>query len=624
MHANAIQVVPGDAMVFRVTMKNRTVAHAFYLKIIRFYEIHNSLIILIFQIYDSGYSATNMYTKYFGFIEKPFTLTPNPRFIFLSKNHKEAFAHLLYGINNHYGFIELIGEVGTGKTTVLRTLLNQLSEESYRTALIVNPCLTGVELLRSICHEFGLNSDSGYVNDLLVEINRFLLQETVEGRTVVLVIDESQNLQPEVLEQIRLISNLETENDKLIQIVLAGQPELSTLLERPELRQLNQRIAVRYRLKPMNMTETNAYIRHRMQVAGETGGVSFTPFAYRLIYLYSGGGPRMINILCDRSLLIGYGDERRRITGAIVARAIRELYNVHRGKRLSLAFTSLLVLFVILVAMFLLLNGWLPGIQNFDNIRLPRSSVATVITSVRTPKSIKTAEPEPSTAEVKPTDQRFLELQHEILSIEQNKAQMLAFNAIAELWDAPPINIFNGRLTAPDMFSRFAAKRNLRVTAFKGTLDEVIRFDIPFLVLTRVIGDQDAYPIAVTSVTGDSLSIAPSLFARNTLSRNDLDLISTGTYYLVWQNFGQIPVDLKPGDKRYEISALQHLLKRAGRYNGEIDGDYSAATEKGVIDFQRFAGIPQNETVGELTLAALVKYSANKKAPSISAIGNQK
>src|SRR6185369_10184756 len=153
-----------------------------------------------------------MYTKYFGFNEKPFTLTPNPRFIFLSKNHKEAFAHLLYGINNHYGFIELIGEVGTGKTTVLRTLLGQLKDENYRTGLIFNPCLTGVELLRSINHEFGLKAESEYANELLVELNRFLLAENAEGRTVVLVIDEAQNLQPEVLEQIRLISNLETED----------------------------------------------------------------------------------------------------------------------------------------------------------------------------------------------------------------------------------------------------------------------------------------------------------------------------------------------------------------------------------------------------------------------------
>ncbi len=291
----------------------------------------------------------SMYTNYFGFNEKPFTLTPNPRFIFLSKNHKEAFAHLLYGINNHYGFIALIGEVGAGKTTVLRALLGQLQDANYRSALIFNPCLSGVELLRSINHEFDIDACSEHANELLAELNRFLLAENAEGRTVVLVIDEAQNLQPEVLEQIRLISNLETEDDKLIQIVLSGQPELEFLLERPDLRQLNQRIAVRYKLRPMSMNETHAYVRHRMEVAGETGGVSFSPNAIQMIHLYTRGIPRMINILADRSLLVAYGDERRRIGVGIVFRAIAEICNLPRGRRITLAVAGLTVVVIALL-----------------------------------------------------------------------------------------------------------------------------------------------------------------------------------------------------------------------------------------------------------------------------------
>lgn len=301
-----------------------------------------------------------MYTKYYGFNEKPFTLTPNPRFIYLSKHHKEAFAHLLYGINNHYGFIELIGEVGTGKTTVLRTLLSQLNEDSYRSALIFNPCLTGVELLRSINHEFGLSADSEYANELLEELNKFLLLENTRGITVVLVIDEAQNLSPAILEQLRLISNLETENDKLIQIVLAGQPELSAILDLPELRQLNQRIAVRYRLRAMSMDESHTYIRHRMVVAGETGGVSFSPFALKLIHLYSGGLPRLINNICDRALLIGYGDEQRRISAVHITRAIREIRNVGRRSRYSLVLAGIIVV--------VLAGAVAAVITNFDKI----------------------------------------------------------------------------------------------------------------------------------------------------------------------------------------------------------------------------------------------------------------
>lgn len=298
-----------------------------------------------------------MYTKYFGFSEKPFTLTPNPRFIFLSKNHKEAFAHLFYGINNHYGFIELTGEIGTGKTTVLRTLLEQLNEESYRSALIFSPCMSGVELLRLINNEFGIDSSSEHSNELIAELNRFLLCENSRGRTVVLVIDESQNLQPEVLEQIRLISNLETENDKLVQIILAGQPELEHLLDRPDLRQLNQRIAVRYKLRPMSCDETRSYIRQRMEVAGDTGGVNFSAAAFRMIYLATQGVPRMINILCDRCLLIAYGNEKRRISVFTVLQGMREVLNRRLVRRLLFAVSGITFCLIAVVVFWFISTG---------------------------------------------------------------------------------------------------------------------------------------------------------------------------------------------------------------------------------------------------------------------------
>lgn len=550
-----------------------------------------------------------MYTNYFGFNEKPFTLTPNPRFIFLSKIHKEAFAHLLYGINSHSGFIELIGEVGTGKTTVLRTLLNQLQEENYRTALIFNPCVTGVELLRTISHEFGLNSNSEYANELLSEFNNFLLAETAKGKTVVLVIDEAQNLRPDVLEQIRLISNLETENDKLIQIILAGQPELGVLLERPELRQLNQRIAVRYQLKSMGMFETRAYIRHRMGVAGNTEGATFTLFATRLIHLYTRGVPRMINILCDRSLLIAYGNERRRITAGVVTRAIKELLNVPQGKRFSRAFTVLIFIAVISIVLAL----------NMSNLGFGKHN-----TNGQPPAHVSVAADNSVTSTAKMLDPQYQRLQQEIQTQDQNYMHLTAFNAIAERWNSYPINIFSGQLTVPGLTSRYAAKRGLRITAFKGTLNEVILFDLPFFVVTKVAGIRDNYSIAVTSVSGDTLSIAPSLFGSNHLSKNDLNSIATGTYYLVWQNSEQIPDKIALGDTSFGISALQQLLHKAGTYNGAIDGSYKVATAKAVTDFQQSAGITKNESVGELTLAALARYYTNTKVPSLSSAGSLK
>jgi general secretion pathway protein A len=266
-----------------------------------------------------------MYLEYYGFSEAPFSLSPNPRFIFFSKTHKEAFALLLYGINKRFGFIELLGEVGTGKTTILRTLLSQLDEQKYRTALIFNPALTTIDLMRAINHEFGVSCESENIAELLDNLNRFLLLENSAGRTVVLVIDEAQNLAPHLLEQIRLISNLETDTDKLIQIVLAGQPELGRLLEKPALRQINQRIALRYNLLPLDMEDSRAYIAHRLAMAGGEGRVSIPSGALGWLYLYSRGTPRLINILCDRALLIAYTEDRRKITSRTVALAFRDV-----------------------------------------------------------------------------------------------------------------------------------------------------------------------------------------------------------------------------------------------------------------------------------------------------------
>src|SRR4030043_18183 len=233
-----------------------------------------------------------MYLDFHGFREKPFNLTPDPRFVFLSKTHKEAFAHLLYGINNRAGFIALTGEVGSGKTTVLRALLNQLDADHHRTALIFNPYLSPAELLQNINREFGIQTNPSDHSSSLDVLNLFLLQQNAEGRTVVLIIDEAQDLEAPVLEQIRLISNLETDREKLIQIVLSGQPELAQILKRNEMRQLSQRIIVRYHLQPMDFEDTVHYISHRLQVAGGTDGLIFSNGGRKPKYKKSQGLPR--------------------------------------------------------------------------------------------------------------------------------------------------------------------------------------------------------------------------------------------------------------------------------------------------------------------------------------------
>jgi general secretion pathway protein A len=266
-----------------------------------------------------------MYCDYFGFSEKPFTITPNPHFVFLSEIHREAFARLLYGVDSHAGFIALTGEVGTGKTTMLRTLLTQLDPEKYTSALIFNPCMSGEQLLVGVCREFNITAEEQNRSGYLDALNRFLIDQNRAGRTVVLVIDEAQNLEPEVLEQVRLLSNLETEQDKLIQIILAGQPELNNLLHRHDLRQLNQRITVRCRLTPMGFDDTAQYVRHRLRISGSRIPDIFTTAAIKRIYRFSHGTPRLINVACEQALVMAWTRETTSVSRAIAAEVIAEL-----------------------------------------------------------------------------------------------------------------------------------------------------------------------------------------------------------------------------------------------------------------------------------------------------------
>jgi general secretion pathway protein A len=560
-----------------------------------------------------------MYTRYFGFNEKPFTLTPNPRFIFLGKHHKEAFAHLLYGINNHYGFIELIGEVGTGKTTVLRTLLGQLQEENYRCALIFNPCMTAVELLRSISQEFGIDAESDCINDLVSGLNRYLLVENNHGRTVVLVIDEAQTLHADVLEQVRLISNLETENDKLIQIILAGQPELETILQRHDLRQLNQRIAVRYRLRSMDRDETRRYLRHRMEIAGATGGVTFSRLAIYLIHIYSRGIPRMVNILCDRALLIAYGNECRKVSSVVVIQAIRELFGIplRRFARAGLIALVMITLFALagisrfpqwqLLQQFRLSSVASPYVLNRDTKPIPAVTLPMDATS-----ALKSQAGPPAGV---PRQDR--QLDRELTGIDLNDAHIHAFNALMSSWNVQPIKIFKGTLMTPDTFRRLAAKRNLRCTAFKGSLDDAIRFGLPFLATTRVLGKSGYYCLAVTSATNTSMSVSPALFGNGVIQKSELAGVANGTFYLFWRNFGKIPDTIYPGEKRYELRILQQLLKQAGFFQDTVNGDYNSATSKAVREFQRSWGIVDNDTVGELTLAVLSRFDTLHATPTL-------
>ena len=295
-----------------------------------------------------------MFEQYFGLSENPFNVTPDPKFLFLSKAHEEALSYLRYGIDQRKGFIMITGEVGAGKTTICRALLGSLPK-TVRTALVLNPALSDIELLQTINQDFGLDASPSSKKALLDELYEFLINVFVAGENAVLIIDECQILSVDVLEQIRMLSNLETEKEKLLQIVLVGQPELVKVLASPNMKQLDDRIVLRYHIWPLSLRDTKSYINHRLIISGAHGDISFTALAFRLIYRHSRGIPRRINSVAERSLLIAYLKATKRITSRIVLGAIRELQgnysrpNIRQKIIVPVLISALVVLTAIIV-----------------------------------------------------------------------------------------------------------------------------------------------------------------------------------------------------------------------------------------------------------------------------------
>ncbi len=267
---------------------------------------------------------STMYLEFLGLQEKPFSITADPSFLYLSKKHREALSHMIYGIRERKGFVEITGEVGTGKTTLCKALLRHL-DPATKTALLLQPHLSELQLLQAIVQDFGLNPMQRNRLGLFNQLNRFLLEQATQGNNIVLVIDEAQNLSLRILEQIRMLSNLETDKDKLIQIILVGQPQLREKLASPALEQLRQRIGVRYHITPLDLDEVRTYIEHRLRIAGSDGTLEWTPDGIEEVHLCSKGIPRLINLVCDRSLLACYVFRIKRVDREIVRRSYQEL-----------------------------------------------------------------------------------------------------------------------------------------------------------------------------------------------------------------------------------------------------------------------------------------------------------
>jgi len=541
-----------------------------------------------------------MYLDFYGLREKPFNLTPDPRFIYLSKNHREAFAHLLYGINNRAGFILLTGEVGSGKTTVLRSLLSQLNGNHYRTALIFNPCLSSPELIQNINREFAIQTYISTGTSLLDGLNPFLLQQNSEGRTVVLVIDEAQSLEAPVLEQIRLISNLETDRDKLIQIVLSGQPEFVNILKKKEMHQLSQRITVRYHLKSMDFEDTVAYVNHRLEVAGARSRDLFHKNALKLIYRYSRGLPRLINAACDRALLAGYTRDAERISSRIAAAGIRDMRGgvaTHTQRRRLILIPTVAMLVAFLAAAIYFTQS-----DFIDRFKGSQPLEATGVVPER---------------ELVITGEEFYRIMAaELGGVSESESARKAFNTLAELWNARPV-LETNHLNQFDGMERAAVDRGLCLYKFSGNLGSLLRIDSPAVLEMSMPGITGKRFVSLVGMENERLLVDPPISGRNSLSFDELEKHWSGNGFLLWRDPMNLLTRILPGAKGDHIRRLQALLKEAGSYRKPLTGVYDSDTLSAVKEFQSSKGIEQDGIVGGQTLMFLYRSIDRFEAPRL-------
>jgi general secretion pathway protein A len=486
-----------------------------------------------------------MYTNYFNLKQQPFSIAPDPRYLFMSERHREALAHLLYGIGSGGGFVLLTGEIGAGKTTVCRCFIEQIPD-NCRLAYIFNPKLTVEELLLTICDEFRIELPPASAGALGVKsyvdaINGYLLDSHAQGNNSVLVIDEAQNLSPEVLEQLRLLTNLETSERKLLQIILIGQPELRTMLARPELEQLAQRVIARYHLGPLSESETGAYVTHRLTVAGAHPGNPIPASTAPLIHRLTHGVPRRINLLCDRALLGAYVENSREVTPRILRRAAREVFAGDapaRGGHNAAPLRWPLVAGGVLAGAAISAAAW----QAVPRASAPAgvstaAPAAAVVATAAAPHAQPTAQPKAAVdAGARPARPLLLATQDE------------ALRELGALW---------GRQLPTDQPCQGAPKLNLRCYQGRGGLYELRLLDRPAIV---ALHDGQKLGYAVLSNMDENSATLSVNGQRQQVSLGALATRFDGEYTTLWKAPRAFRDEVHPGDTGPDVDWIAGRL----------------------------------------------------------------
>lgn len=617
-----------------------------------------------------------MYEEFYGFRDNPFRLTPDPDYLFLSANHQEALGHLLFGVREGSGVVVITGEIGAGKTTLLRTLVRNLDDNTI-VAYIFNPALSAVELLQTLNADLGLPSSSTSKKELIDDLNRFLLEQQAAGHRVVVIVDEAQDLEPSVLEQLRLLSNLETERHKLLQIMLVGQPELREILARSDLAQLDQRVTLRWHLGPLNEEETVAYIRHRIRVAADgREPVQLSKSAHAAVYRVSHGIPRLVNILCHRALLIGYTREERHIDRATISQAAKELgrdRDLQTWQLPQLSFSPLaagmLVLLGTAVLVFVSTRGWLPtksqpsledtltsispqnpnlvAIEKNNDVPAPPPGTATLASP---PSSSREAPPQgeaprqaplpppPSpTQEASPSEQ-VTTLPVAAVSIDSNQepsesktfhqtlrqmtivdSAVYAANGLLHIWGVNSLQNTEWQSGALDL-SAIARTRRLEYLPVNGALNLLSVLDLPAILELTTPDHHELRFALLLGITGDRCRLL--LDREREVSLKTLNEHWFGKAHLFWKDFENIGAPLAVGSVGQQVRRLYMLLSQAPGMNTRLSPEarldtFSRQTEEIVARFQKSRRLAPDGVVGPQTMISLYNAVSGYTLPSL-------